>query len=161
MRCGVGVVEHRDRIGSIHRQDVLTEFQRHGVGLGRHVVELGGLHAVLAHQQRLHALDGVAMLPDLDFGVDAVARWVVRRRVRAHAVGVGLDQRRAPAHARALERALRDFVDREDVVAVDANAGEAETGRAVVEGNLRLNGHRRRDAPLVVLTEEDDGRIER
>ena len=97
------------------------------VGFGGHLVELGVLHVVLAREQRLHTLDRIAMLPHFHFGVDAIARRVVRRGVRTEAIRVGLDQRRSTADARWSRARSRDLVDGEDVVAVDPHAGETET----------------------------------
>src|SRR5207342_1666082 len=58
--------------------------------------------------------------------------------------------------AGALERSLRDGVRREDVVAVDADAGEAEAEGPLVERDPGLALDRLGDRPLVVLAEEHD-----
>src|SRR3712207_2963416 len=55
-----------------------------------------------------------------------IARRVVGRRVRAHAVGERLDEGRALALAGGRERGPGHGQHGEDVVAVDADAGEAE-----------------------------------
>ena len=92
----------------------------------------------------------------LELVVEAVARRVVGRGVRAHPVGVRLDERRAVAVPRALQRGLRDGVRRQHVVAVDADAREAEAQRALVERDAGLALDRLGDGPLVVLAEEHD-----
>ena len=71
-----------------------------------------------------------------------------------------LDQRRPGAHARTLGRPLRDGVHREEIVAVDANAGNA-VARAARRERLGLTageGLERGDRPLVVDDVENDRR---
>ena len=100
--------------------------------------------------------DRVLELPVLEVVGEPVAGRVVGRGVRAHPVGVGLDERRALAVAGALQGGLRDGVRREHVVAVDPDAGEAEAERALVERDPGLPLDRLGDRPLVVLAEEHD-----
>ena len=76
--------------------------------------------------QRLSRSIGSRCFHDLDLGRDAVLGGVVGGGVRAHPVGVGLDEGRALAGAGGVERRLGDGVDGEHVVAVDPDAGEAE-----------------------------------
>ena len=104
-------------------------------------------------------LDGVLEPPALDVVGEPVARRVVGRGVRAHPVGVGLHERRALAVAGPLQRGLRDGVRREHVVAVDADAGEAEAESPLVERDPGLALDRLGDGPLVVLAEEHDRRV--
>ena len=80
--------------------------------------------------------------------------------MRAHPVGVGLDEGRAAALAGALQRRLGDGVHGEHVVAVDPDAGEAEAERPLVERDPGLPLDRLGDGPLVVLAEEHDRRVE-
>ena len=79
--------------------------------------------------------------------------------MRAHAVRVRLDQRGSLAAAGGVEGLARHGVGREHVVAVDPHAGEAEALRAPVERDAGLVVGGGRDAPLVVLAEEDDRRV--
>ena len=74
----------------------------------------------------------------------------------AHPVGVGLDEGRALAAAGGVERLLGHGIHREDVVAVDPDAGEAEAAGALVERDAGLLLVGLGDGPLVVLAEEDD-----
>ena len=66
----------------------------------------------------------------------AIARRIVRRRVRRDAIGERLDQRRPFAAARAIDGVAHAAVDGEHVVAVAAHAAKAVGDR--------LGGHRRR-----------------
>ena len=78
--------------------------------------------------------------------------------VALHPQGDRLDQRRAAALARLLDRVLRLAVDGEHVGAVDDDALEAVGGGAVGEVLDRvLEMGRRRVGPLVVVDHEDDG----
>ena len=90
----------------------------------------------------------------------AVAGRVVGGGVRAHPVGVRLDQRRALAVAGVVERRAGHRVGGEHVVAVDPDAGEAEAGGALVERDAGLPLERLGDRVLVVLAEEDDRGVE-
>ena len=110
----------------------------------------------VAGQVDLHPLDRVLELPVLDVGREPVAGRVVGGRVRTHPVGVGLDERGALAVPGALQRRLGDGVRRQHVVAVDADAGEAEAEGALVERDPGLPLDRLGDRPLVVLAEEHD-----
>ena len=82
--------------------------------------------------------------------------------VAFHAQRQALEQRRAAAGARLLDRALRLAVDREHVGAVDDDAFEAVRLRAVgdVLGRV-LEIRRRRVRPLVVVADEDDRKLAR
>ena len=104
----------------------------------------------------LDPLDRALQPPALDVVGEAVAGRVVGRGVGTHPVGVGLHERRALAVARALQRGLGDGVRREHVVAVDADAGEAEAESPLVERDPGLALDRLGDGPLVVLAEEHD-----
>ena len=86
--------------------------------------------------------------------------WIVRGRVRPGAVGHPFDQRRPEVAARALGRPLRCRMDREKVVAVDAQRRDAAAHAARREGGALAagNGLERRDGPLVVDHVEDDRR---
>src|SRR5437762_2658824 len=81
------------------------------------------------------------------------ARRVIGRGVRAHAVGVGLDEERALPRAGVVQRTSRDGQAGEHVVAVDAQAGKAEPAGPLKERHPRLAFDRLRDRPLVVLAE--------
>ena len=108
-----------------------------------------------------HALDRIARRPGLERLALAVALRIVARRVAAHAVGDGLDQRRPLAAHAALDGLLRGRDDREQVVAVHAHAVNAVGDRLLGEGSrgrLPLHGHA--DRPAVVAAQEDDGQLE-
>ena len=80
--------------------------------------------------------------------------------MRAHPVGVRLDERRALAGPRRVERRPGDRQAGEHVVAVDPDAGEAEAQRPLVERDAGLLLDRLGDRPLVVLAEEDERGVE-
>ena len=153
----VAELVHRLRVGQ--RLAPLAEVVAQLLGLGVEVVEELLVDQAVAAQVDLEPLDRVLELPVLELVVEAVARRVVGRGVRTHPVGVGLDERRAVAVAGALQRGLRDGVRRQHVVAVDADAREAEAQRALVERDAGLALDRLGDGPLVVLAEEHDGGV--
>ena len=105
--------------------------------------------------------DGAALHP----GVDLVLRAVdaddgVALVVADGAVGLGFDQRRPVAAPRPGARLLHGVPHRDDVVAVDRDAGDA-VGRGA-RGDLRVERHvaqRRRRGVEVVLADEDDRRL--
>src|SRR5262245_33894887 len=72
-----------------------------------------------------HALDGVACRPRFDRLALTVSIRIVARRVTAHPIGDGLDERRPLAPLAALDGLPGGRNDREEVVAVDANARDA------------------------------------
>ena len=98
---------------------------------------------------------GSAARAAFDLGVVPVPGRVVRRGVGADAIRQRLDQRRAVAPPRARDRVARDREDREHVVAVHADAGDAVALRALPDlaGGLRRGGDA--DRPPVVLAEEN------
>ena len=153
---GVDVVEHVERLRVGQRLAALAQVVAELVGLLLDAGDELVVDQAVAAEVDLEPGDRVLELPVLDVVVEPVAGRVVGRGVRTHPVGVGLDERRALAVAGALQRGLRDGVRREDVVAVDADAGEAEAERALVERDPRLALDRLGDRPLVVLAEEHD-----
>src|SRR6478736_2090649 len=153
------VAELVERLGVGQRLAALAEVVAQLLGLGVEVVEELLVDQAVAAQVDLEPLDRVLELPVLELVVEAVAGRIVGRGVRAHPVGVGLDERRAVALARPLQRGLRDGVRRQHVVAVDADAREAEAQRALVERDPGLTLDRLGDGPLVVLAEEHDGGV--
>ena len=153
---GVDVVEHVERLRVRQRLAALAQVVAELVGLLLDAGDEVVVDQAVAAQVDLEPRDRVLELPVLDVVVEPVAGRVVGRGVGTHPVGVGLDERRALAVAGALQRGLRDDVRREDVVAVDADAGEAEAERALVERDPRLALDRLGDRPLVVLAEEHD-----
>src|SRR6478736_8782038 len=150
------VAELVQRLGVGKRLAALAEVVAQLLGLGVEVVEELLVDEAVAAEVDLEPLDRVLELPVLELVVEAVAGRVVGGRVRAHPVGVGLDERRAVALARPLQRGLRDGVRRQHVVAVDADAREAEAQRTLVERDPGLTLDRLGDGPLVVLAEEHD-----
>ncbi len=158
---GVDVVEdaHRLRVGQ--RLAALTQVVAELVGLGLEVREVLVVDEAVAAHVDLEAGDRVLELPVLEVVAHPVAGRVVGGGVRTHPVGVRLDEGRALAVAGALQRRLRHGVRREDVVAVDAHAGEAEAERALVERDAGLALDGLGDGPLVVLAEEHHGSVVR
>ena len=105
--------------GARARVDVVEEFERVELGLDRHdlagrrrerfsgIRDLGThrlAERALGDEVLLEPLDGVAALPVLHLARLAVSRRVVGVRVRLDAVGDALDEGRAAARARALDR---------------------------------------------------------
>ena len=84
-------------------------------------------------------LDRVALLPAVELALGAILGGV-GARVAAVAVGQALDQRRAAARARLVERLQRLAVDHVGVVAVDHDLRQAVGGGAVA-GRARHRGH--------------------
>ena len=108
----------------------------------------------------LQARDRVAERVVLGVVAGAVARRIVGGRVRAGAVRDPLDQRRPEVAARALGGPGARRVDGEEVVAVDAQRGDAAADAARREGRRLAAGERLegRDRPLVVDDVEDHRR---
>src|SRR6266853_216893 len=88
-------------------------------------------------QVLLHALDRVASLRLLVVLRVLVARGVVGRVVKAHAVGRCLDEARPATLASLVDRGARRRVHRHHVVAVDLDAVEAIPGRPQREAASR------------------------
>ena len=80
----------------------------------------------LALEQRLHPVDRVLGGPVLEFVGVPVAGGVVRRRVRAHPVGHGLDEGGAAAAPGTVQGNAGGGHDGQDIVAVHPHAGDAE-----------------------------------
>ena len=115
--------------------------------------------SALLAQPGAEALDRVALRPLLEQLARDVERVVVDG-VALHAQRQALDQRRAAALARLLDRAPRLAVDGEHVGAVDDDALEAVGLGAVGEVLDRvLEVGRRRVRPLVVVADEDDRQL--
>ena len=108
-------------------------------------------------QMRLQPLDRVAERPRLGFVDRAVAARVVRGRMALGAIGEEFDQGRAEIGPRPLGRPAHRRIDRERVIAVDAQAGHAIADRALGEGRALGAGDpgEARDRPLVVHDRED------
>src|SRR5262245_29954905 len=143
-----------DMLGGAHgRSNLLLDLLAQCGALLR-VEQAGGL------EELLEARDRVALLPELDLLRGDVALRVVGGRVATHAERPRLDQRRAIAGARALDRRERHLAHRQEVVAVHDDAGHAiglGLDREPVRGGLLL--HRTRDRPAVVLAQEHDRRL--
>src|SRR5665647_1865359 len=155
----IDVVKHRPRLWVRHRQAALANRDRERVGLDVDGIEVGLVGLAAGRQIGLEPGDRVAQLPDLDLGGDAVLRRVVGGRVRTHAVGVGLDHHRSLPAAGRVQRPLGYGIDGKDVVAVHPDTGEAETPGPLVDRDPALSLDRLGNGPLVVLAEEDDGRV--
>ncbi len=156
---GVDLVEDVERLGLGQRPAALAQVLAEVLGLDLDLLEEVLVDQAVAGEVGLHALDRVLELPGLEVLREPVAGRVVGRGVRAHPVGVRLDERGALAVAGPLQGGLGDGVRREHVVAVDPHAGEAEAERALVERDPGLPLDRLGDRPLVVLAEEHDGGV--
>src|SRR5437867_4306719 len=152
-QLGVHVVEHRQRVRGRRRLEAANR-------LGNLVVDplLEPLfEKVPLLQIRAEAGERVLLLPHRDFRLAPVLGRVVGGRVHAQAIGHALDQGRTVAGASTLDRLARRGVDREDVVAVDLDAGEPVCQRLLRDrARVRLLFQRHRDRLLVVLAHEDD-----
>ena len=127
-----------------------------------------GLHLLVAFlapgadpdEVDLQPLDRIAQRPGGPFVLGAVFRRVVRSRMRAGAVGHPFDEGRAQIGARPLGRPQRGRIDREIIVAVDAQRRDGEAVRAGGEFGALAAGDPLigRDRPLVVDDVENDRR---
>src|SRR5690348_440423 len=99
----------------------------------------------------------VALLPRLDFFLGAILRGI-DFGVAVPAIGLALEERGAVAGARAFDGFRGRVVNSEDVVAVQADAGEAISLGAIGKINqrgLQAQGHG--FGPQIVLADIDDG----
>src|SRR5579863_4080021 len=87
-------------------------------------------------QVLLEARDRIAERPRAPLVLGAILRRIVAGRMGAGAIGDELDQRRAAALARALRSPLRDRIDGEEIVAVDANPRDTVPRSALREGAM-------------------------
>src|SRR5262245_26704190 len=117
-RFGVGVVEHRERVGRRRRLEAL-----HG---GRDLGVDGLLQAFLEEiplfQIGREAGERVLALPLLDLGLRPVFGGIVGGGVHGQPVGHALDERRPVAGAGALHRRAAGLVHGEHVVAIHLHA---------------------------------------
>ena len=103
--------------------------------------------------------DRIAERPGGRFVGGAIGARIVRRAVAFAAIGEMLDQSRTVVRAGAIRSPLCSGIDRQRIIAVDAQARDAIThrtrrkGRAFTAGKAREAG----DRPLVVHNVEDDG----
>ena len=88
----------------------------------------------------LQPLDRIAERPVLPLVAGTIAARIVARRMRRGAIGEKLDQGRTVIGAGALGGPARYGIDGEEIVAVDADAGNAEADRARCEGRLLAAG---------------------
>src|SRR4051794_36950854 len=156
--AGVRVVEDVQRLRVRQGQDAFAQVGRLPRRLLLDLVEEVGAGA-LRDEVRPDALERVLRLPRLDLPGHAVAGRVVGGGVGAHPVRVRLDQGRSVAVAGVVHGGAGDRVAGEHVVAVDAQAGEAEAGGALVEGDAALPLGGLGDGVLFVLAKEHDGGV--
>src|SRR5581483_8803972 len=107
------------------------------------------------------ARDRVEALPWIEPRLRAIGLRVVARRVAAQTIRERLDERRPFAAHSSRDGISRRLHDREDVVAVDAHAGDAVRDalhREALARRLSLGGDA--DGPTVVATEKDRRRLE-
>ncbi|KIT99872.1 hypothetical protein QU38_02845, partial [Staphylococcus aureus] len=105
--------------------------------------------------------DRVAERPGIGLARRTIGGGIVRRRMAFGAISEMLDQRRTLVGPRALGGPFRGGIDRQRVIAVDAQAGNAIADRARGEGGRLGPGEtgEARDRPLVVDDVEDDRRL--
>src|SRR5690606_34101577 len=155
----IDVVEHRLRAGGGEGPAVLAGGLAERVGGGLDLGEERVVGVTLGGEVRAQPDDGGASAPVLLLGAGAVARRVVGGGVGAHPVGVGLDEGGAAAAAGAVERLGGDRVAGQHVVAVHPHRRDTHAGAAAGERHGALPARRHGDRPLVVLADEDDGRV--
>src|SRR5581483_10295012 len=143
----------RIRIGQ--RLASLAHLHSEGVGLLDQRIEEFVAGQPAAAYVRLDAGERILQFPVLDLLAEAVTSGVVGGGVRAHPIRVRLDEGGASALAGPLQRRRHHRMHGEDVVAVDAYAGESEALGAAVERDPRLTLGRLADREVVVLAEED------
>src|SRR4051812_4129193 len=99
-RSGVDVVEERVPGGRADRLDLGDRGGDLGVELLLERRVLLVFEEASPDEVAAKARERIALHPDIDLGLGAVAGGVVARRVRADAVGQGLDERRSAAASR-------------------------------------------------------------
>ncbi len=124
VRLHVGVGEGGPDVRGLRIVGGLADIGGQFVAVGRDLLEEGVVGHALGAEVLLQPLQRILGPPQRLFGGFPVLRGVVRRGVRADAVGEGLDQHRAVALPGVLERPLRDGVHGDDVVAVHPDARE-------------------------------------
>ena len=106
------------------------------------------------------ALDRVFLPPDRHLFGLPVALVVVIAGVRRESIGLGLDQGRALAPSRPVDRLPGDLVAGQDVIAVDHHAGEAVACGSIGEVRDRhLARLRHGDGVAVVFADEDHAQL--
>ena len=135
--------------------DVGGELIAVGLDLGEESVVSQGLRT----QVLLKPGERILGPPRVFFVGVAVLGGIVGSGVGTNPVGEGLDQDRALARAGVLQCPFSDGVHPDDVVAVHADAGKAVALGPVGQRNpgLDVGGHG--NGPVVVLAEEDHGRV--
>ena len=111
-------------------------------------------------QMRLEARDRVPERPGTPLFLRPVTGGIVAGGVRGRPVGHVLDERRTPALPGTLCGPLGDRVDGEEIVAIDADAGNAVARSGLRESALLAAGKalERGDGPLVVDEVQDHRR---
>src|SRR5262245_31507584 len=152
----VDVLEHGPRV-VVRRLALDAVLLRFGIGRPHEFLELGvergvALLAPLAEpdQVLLETEYRIAQRPMQALVARPVAARIVAGRVRRHAIGVELDQRRPVVGAGAFGGPAGHGVDGEEIVAVDLYARQAEADRPRGKGRLLAAGDplARRDRPL-------------
>src|SRR5262245_20018621 len=148
---GVGVIEHRERIGRGGRLEALHGVGNFGVDLRLDVA----LEKTPPLQIGAEAGERILLLPHRDFFLAPVLRRIVGGGVHAEPIRHALDQRGPVAGARPIDGLARGRVDGEDVVAVHLDAGQPVGERLLGDrARVGLLLQRHRDRPLVVLADE-------
>src|SRR5690606_34819596 len=134
LHAGARLAERADGLGFTGGgADLLDRFL-----LGGFVLVVGPF--AQADQVLLEAGDRVAQRPLLVFVAGAIAAGIVRGRVRGAAIGEQFDDRRALVGAGALLGPLGRGPDGQEVVAVDAQRGQAIADALGGEGGLQPAG---------------------
>ena len=113
------------------------------------------------HQMAHQPVDRIAQRPLAALGGRAILARIVRSRMALGAIGEMFDQRRPGVAARAIGRPVHRSIDRQRIVAIDAQAGNAIADRA--RGKSRALGagkaRKARNRPLVVDQIEHHRRV--
>src|SRR3546814_626353 len=143
------VLEHRFK-GLVHTMAQNAELFRLLLGRLDQLVELLRLRLVplaIPFAKRFEMLtkprDRVAERPRGRLIGGAIGARIIRRAVAFAAIGEMLDQRRAVVRPRPIRRPLRRGIDRERVIAVDAQPGDAITDRTRRQGRALATGEAR------------------
>ena len=150
------------RIGFGRVARELQGFLNDLVDVGFDLGEIAGIgDAIVLDETLPEHVDRVALDPGVDFLLRAVgADHRVALVVADGTIGLGLDQRRPLAGAGALGGFLHRQPDREDVIAVDGNAGHAVAAGLAGHLGIERDGLERRGGGVeIVFAHEDRRRV--
>ena len=117
---------------------------------------LGVIEESSKKQMPSQSYDGIAQSPLVNFVLRTIARGIVARRMRAHAIRERLDERRTMSLSRAGNGVTHRSVEGKYVVAIDACAWNAVgTSLDGKGGRSGLPFRWNADGPVIVLTNQD------